>query len=141
MVKYTEEQLLELQSHAVVSKKDALEAFNALVEEVKTQVPDDQFINGRRRSSVLGTRPVFRKKKADPPKVDEDGFIISSGKSTRKSVSASDDVEIQQFRELNLKVKSSKISSNPADSSTLVDQPKVAFNAFDALMDSDGDSE
>lgn len=117
MVKYTEEQLLEVKDEAYNPKPEVLEAFNKLVESVRehheSRLPKkhngDTYIDehgnekgyhhmNRRRPSRTGAKPNLRKKTAETVQVDEDGWATFT--KAKKSFGAEDGAsERDQFRE------------------------------------------
>ncbi|KAK6461416.1 Cap-associated protein CAF20 [Scheffersomyces coipomensis] len=125
MVKYTEEQLLEVKEEAYVPQPQILEAFNKTIDEVKEHAAaeaekhkaikwnnGDTYIDekgherpyhsfNRRRASKSGTaKPNLRKKSVDVVQVDEDGWATLSTKSNKKSFGAEDgNDERSKFRE------------------------------------------
>ncbi|KAK6459183.1 Cap-associated protein CAF20 [Scheffersomyces xylosifermentans] len=122
MVKYTEERLLEIKEEAYVPQPQILEAFNAMIEEVKEHAAaeyekhksikwnnGDTYIDergnerpyhhmNRRRASRTGNKPNLRKKSVENVQVDEDGWATLT--KPKKSFGAEEgEEERSKFRE------------------------------------------
>lgn len=143
MIRYTEEELLELKPTEPVPVNFDLEEFNAIIEKVKEiqSLHEEDFSHFRRRSSHHHARPKFKHLK---PKIttDENGWSTletATATSRRKSVVDEEEIPVTIAQET-LKVKPNKniSSSRPADARDVVaDKQTKAFNAFAALGDSD----
>ncbi|EGV60576.1 p20 [Yamadazyma tenuis] len=159
MVKYTEEQLIEIKPEAYTPQPEILDEFNKLVESVTLEFAEkgarrnhngDSFIDehgnertynylNRRRGSRSGARPL--KKKAQEVEVDDDGWATL----TKHKKSFSDEAvdERDQFREAvrseptKVKISNKKMGSSKAVDSrdTVADKHTNTFNAFEALDD------
>lgn len=164
MVKYTEEQLLELQEESHVSEPEILDAFNKLVESVALEFSKnsnrkhngdtfiDEFGNersystfNRRRGSRSSGKPL--KKKTQEVEVDDDGW--ATFKQHKKSFGEEALDERDQFREVvksepsKVKISSKKMGSSKAVDSrdTVADKQTTKFNAFAFLGDDDDEEE
>lgn len=163
MPKYTEEQLLQVKEEAYNPQPDILEAFNALVEEVReheakqksikwgngdTYIDENgqerpyHHLNRRRGSRSGGAKPNLRKKSVETV-VDEDGWATTV--PTKKLFGAENEEERQTFRDtVKAKPNNKNLgSSKPVDPrDAIADVQKKAFNAFDALnSESDDDDD
>jgi cap-associated protein CAF20 len=151
--KYTQEDLIELRTNAVVPTQFDFAQFTQAIEQQRGLQEEEQHHDafGRRRSSHHLVRPVFkpRKPKAAPPQPDADGWVTLNKKN---SVSGEEATQARdKFRE-SVKETSSQgfirpnnkniSSSKPADARDIIaDKPKTAFNAFAALGSDDDESE
>ncbi|RLV93975.1 Cap-associated protein CAF20 [Spathaspora sp. JA1] len=161
MVKYTEEQLLEVKDEAYVPQAQILEAFNKMIEEVKEHAAaehekhkalkwsnGDTYIdehghqrsyhhmNRRRASRSGGNKPNLRKKS----EVDQDGWETLA--KPKKSFGAEEGVEERnKFRDNVTKARPNNKnlgSSKPVDHREIIsDKQTRAFNAFEALEGDD----
>ena len=164
MPKYTEEQLFEIQEEAHNPQPEVLDAFNAMVEEVREhekQLKQIKWSNGdtyidengherpyhhlnRRRALRSGDKPNLRKKLVETV-VGEDGWATTV--KTRKLFGGAEEEERQKFRtglkEVNAKPNNKNLGSlkaaDPRDA--IAEVQKKAFNAFDALGDESDDDE
>lgn len=162
MPKYTEEQLYEIKE-AYVLQPEILEAFNAMVEEVREHEKQQKAIkwgngdtyidengnerlyhhlNRRRTLRSGGVKPNLRKKLVETV-MGEDGWATTVKTGARKLFSEGDD-DRQKFRESmqvkakpNNKALGSLKAVDPRDA--VAEVQKKAFNAFDALNDDDDD--
>ncbi|CDR39919.1 CYFA0S04e00562g1_1 [Cyberlindnera fabianii] len=151
MVKYTEEQLVELRSTAVVPTLVDFEAFTKAIEEQR--LFDEQHADEhaqRRRSSAHGTRPVFRYSRMKPrekvfAKPDEDGWFNVDNKKKKGSISGEEaTTQRDEFREtVAPAVQKKKLAATmQVDSRDLTaDKPKKVFNAFAALDSEEDESD
>mgnify|MGYP005983643141 CR=1 FL=1 len=168
MIKYTEEQLFEVQEQAYNPKPEILDAFNALVESVREhnelkaafkRSNGDTYIDehgnersyrhmNRRRPSRTGVNPNLKKKPAEVVKVDEDGWATFT--KAKKSFGAEDGTdERDKFRE-NVKDSGAAVKIKPNNKNlgsskavdprdAIADKQTTTFNAFEALGADDDD--
>lgn len=139
MIRYTEEELLQLKPTEPVKPNFDVDEFNSIIEKVKEiqGAHEEEFSHfSRRRSSHHHVKPKFKHLK---PKIttDEEGWstLETAPAVRRKSTADEEEVSIPIAQET-LKVKPNKhiSSSRPADARDVVaDKPTKAFNAFAAL--------
>ncbi|KAG7879433.1 hypothetical protein KL905_003170 [Ogataea polymorpha] len=129
--RYTEEELLALQSHGVLPTGIDLTSFVQLIDDVREALRevDDQ---GLRRKSFTG----FKKRQPKELKqTDEEGWTSFVTPKPKKNAPQEDKQEIKQHT-MKVKTSSSKISSGKAsvDTRDTIAITQVSkFNAFDAL--------
>lgn len=166
MVKYTEEQLIEIQQEAYIPQPEVLDAFNKLVDSVTLEFAKanarkphngDTFIDehgnersynylNRRRGSRSSGKPL--KKKTQEVEVDDDGWATFAPKH-KKSFNEESVDDRDAFREsvraepTKVKINNRKMGSSKAvDARDVVaDKPVNSFNAFAALGDEDDSEE
>ncbi|QEU60020.1 Caf20 [Kluyveromyces lactis] len=145
MIRYTEEELLQLRPTEPVKPNFNVDEFNAIIEKVKEiqEAHEEEFSHFRRRSSHHHAKPKFKHLK---PKIttDEEGWstLETAPAVRRKSVAEEEEPTVVIAQET-LKVKPNKhiSSSRPADARDIVaDKPSKAFNAF-AALESDEEEE
>lgn len=169
MAKYTEEQMLAYRAAAVAPAPVVMDAFNAMVEEVRElqaaaeranarltngdlwmddQGHEHRYYTATRRRALRSLQLELgpRKPKVVLAQTDADGWTTLAVKKGEGEDAAGERDEFRTRVELLLKPRPNSkniLSSKPADPRDVVaDKPAKAFNAFDALMsESESESE
>lgn len=144
MIRYTEEELLQLKSCDSVPITFDINEFRAIIEKVKElqALQEEEFHHFRRRSSHHHSKPKFNKHLKPKITIDEDGWSKLEPNNIRKPMVDEDGEEEEEIvvSQETLKVKPNKniSSSRPADARDIItDKQTMAFNAFAALESED----